>query len=111
MNKTFTPDLDPETLDRLDAYAERFGDLVNRPRQAAWCGVYLRGLIQDGDRKSVEPMAARVPLPPGLDVSDPDQALQQFLGQSTWDEHTVLSRYRATMAAKFADPAGVFVID
>src|SRR5262249_33883065 len=75
-----------------------------------WCGVYLRGLIQDGDRKSAEPMAARVPLPEGLDVADPDQALQQFLGQSTWDERAVLSRYRATMAAKFADPAGGFVI-
>ena len=56
-------------------------------------------------------MAARVPLPPGLDVSDPDQALQQFPGQSTWDEHAVLRRYRATMAAKFADLAGIFVID
>src|SRR5690242_1745283 len=45
MNKTFTPDLDPDTLSRLAAYAERFRDLFHRPRQAAWCGVYLRGLI------------------------------------------------------------------
>src|SRR5262249_52044834 len=42
---------------------------------------------------------------------DPDQALQQFLGQSPWDERAVLSRYRATMARRFADPAGIFVID
>src|SRR3954468_3739075 len=111
MNRTYTPDLNPDVLDRLAAYAASFGDDFNRPRQAAWCGVYLRGLIQDGDRKSAEPMAARVPLPEGLDVSDPDQALQQFLGQSTWDERAVLRRYRATMAAKFADPAGIFVID
>src|SRR4051812_34796750 len=111
MNRTYTPDLNPDVLDRLAAYAASFRDDFNRPRQAAWCGVYLRGLITDGDRKSAEPMAARVPLPEGLDVSDPDQALQQFLGQSTWDEHTVLKRYRATMAAKFADPAGIFVID
>src|SRR3954465_73679 len=111
MNRTYTPDLNPDVLDRLAAYAASFCDDFNRPRQAAWSGVYLRGLLQDGDRKSVEPMAARVPLPEGLDVSDPDQALQQFLGQSTWDEHAVLRRYRATMAAKFADPAGIFVID
>jgi SRSO17 transposase len=111
MNRTYTPELNPDVLDRLAAYATSFRDDFNRPRQAAWCGVYLRGLIQDGDRKSAEPMAARVPLPEGLEVSDPDQALQQFLGQSTWDGHAVLRRYRATMAAKFADPAGIFVID
>jgi SRSO17 transposase len=111
MNRTYTPELTPDVLDRLTAYAAGFRDDFNRPRQAAWCGVYLRGLIQDGDRKSAEPMAARVPMPEGLDVSDPDQALQQFLGQSTWDERAVLRRYRATMAAKFADPAGIFVID
>jgi SRSO17 transposase len=111
MNRTYTPELAPDVLDRLAAYAEGFRDDFNRPRQAQWCGVYLRGLLTDGDRKSVEPMAARVPLPAGLDVADPDQALQQFLGQSTWDERAVLQRYRAAMAAKFADPAGVFVID
>jgi SRSO17 transposase len=109
--KTFTPDLDPETLGRLDAYASQFRDLFNRPRQAAWCGVFLRGLITDGDRKSAEPMANRIPLPVGLDVTDPDQALQQFLGQSTWDEQAVGKRYRAVMADEFADPAGLFVID
>src|SRR3954463_507719 len=111
MNRTYTPELTPDVLGRLADYAAGFRDDFNRPRQAAWCGVYLRGLIQDGDRKSAEPMAARVPLPEGLDVADPDQALQQFLGQSTWDEHAVLRRYRATMAAKFADPTGIFVID
>jgi SRSO17 transposase len=111
MNRTYTPDLNPDVLDRLAAYAANFRDDFNRPRQAQWCGVYLHGLLRDGDRKSVEPMAARLPLPDGLDVSDPDQALQQFLGQSTWDERAVLERYRSTMAAKFADPAGIFVID
>jgi SRSO17 transposase len=111
MNRTYTPELAPDVLDRLADYAAGFRDDFNRPRQAAWCGVYLRGLIADGDRKSIEPMAARVPLPPGLEVSDPDQALQQFLGQSTWDEQAVLKRYRATMARQFADPAGIFVVD
>jgi SRSO17 transposase len=111
MNRTYTPELAPDVLDRLAEYAAGFRDDFNRPRQAQWCGVYLRGLIQDGDRKSAEPMAARVPLPDGLHVSDPDQALQQFLGQSTWDERAVLERYRARMARRFADPAGIFVID
>src|SRR5262245_43459228 len=111
MNRTYTPELSPDVLDRLADYAAGFRHDFNRPRQAAWCGVYLRGLIQDGDRKSAEPMAARVPLPEGLAVADPDQALQQFLGQSTWDEQAVPKRYRATRARRFADPQAIFVID
>jgi SRSO17 transposase len=37
--------------------------------------------------------------------------LQQFLGQSTWDEQAVWKRYRSVMAETFADPRGIFVID
>jgi hypothetical protein len=35
---------------------------------------------------SAELIANRIPLPPGLDASDPNEALQQFLGRSTRDE-------------------------
>src|SRR5690606_1175009 len=51
------------------------------------------------------------PLPPGLEVSDPDQALQQFLGPSTWGEQAVWRRYRQVMAGEFAATPGIFVID
>src|SRR3954469_23784583 len=111
MNRTYTPELAPEVLERLDAYADRFRDDFNRPRQAQYSGVYLQGLILDGDRKSIEPMSREVTLPPGLEVKDLDQALQQFVGQSTWDEQAVWKRYRSTMAATFASPEGIFVID
>src|SRR5436305_13799782 len=107
MNRTYTPDLNPDVLDRLAAYAASFRDDFNRPRQAAWCGVYLRGLITDGDRKSVEPLAGRVPLPEGLDVADPAQALPQCLGQSTSAEQAALSGNHAPNAAKLAHPAGI----
>jgi len=111
MNRTYTPELAPEVLDRLGDYAARFRDDFNRPRQAQYSGVYLRGLILDGDRKSIEPLARKVTLPAGLVVADLDQALQQFVGQSTWDEQAVWRRYRSIMAGTFASPAGIFVID
>src|SRR4051812_34340565 len=111
MNRTYTPELAPEVLDRLDAYATRFRDDFNRPRQAAYSGVYLQGLILDGERKSIEPLSRKVTLPTGLEVKDLDQALQQFVGQSTWDEQAVWKRYRSAMAEAFASPAGIFVID
>ena len=111
MNRTYTPELGPDVLDRLGDYAAGFRDDCNRPRQGQWCGVYLRGLLRDADRKSIEPMARVVPLPAGLTVADPDQALQQFVSQSTWDDQAVWRRYRARMAEAFAAPAGIFVID
>jgi SRSO17 transposase len=111
MAKTYTPELDPEALSRLDAYAARFRDAFALDRPARWCPVYIRGLITDGGRKSIEPLSRRVPLPAGLQVKDPEQALQQFVSQSPWDERAVWRRYRAVMAEAFADPGGIFVID
>ena len=111
MNRTYTPDLAPEVLERLEAYAAGFRDDFSRPRQAQYSGVYLQGLILDGERKSIEPLSRKVTLPPGLVVADLDQALQQFVGQSSWDEQAVWRRYRSVMAETFASPAGIFVID
>src|SRR3954468_19372344 len=98
MNRTYTPELAPEVLDRLASYADRFRDDFNRPRQAQYSGVYLQGLILDGERKSIEPLSRRVTLPPGLEVGDLDQALQQFVGQSTWGGQAVWKSYRSVMA-------------
>jgi SRSO17 transposase len=44
-------------------------------------------------------------------VADPEQALQQFIGQSGWDEAAVAREYRASMAEALADPDEVFVVD
>ena len=84
MNRTFTPPLGPAVLERLEAYADRFRPHFNRTRQADWAEVYLRGLLQEGERKSIEPISRRVSLPAQLAaVADPEQALQQFVNQSS----------------------------
>jgi SRSO17 transposase len=111
MSKTSTPELTPAVLRRLEAYATHFRDDFHFERPARWAGVYLAGLIQEGELKSIEPLSRRVTLPPELQVQDPEQALQQFVNQSPWDEQQVLKRYRAVMAETFADPAGIFVLD
>jgi SRSO17 transposase len=112
MNRTWTPQWDPEVWKRLEAYAARVRSGFNHARQALWCGVYLRGLLMEGERKSIEPLSTRVSLPAALGaVADPEQALQQFVGQSSWDEAAVAREYRATMAEALAEPDGVFLID
>ena len=111
MSKTYTPELTPDVLRRLEDYAAHFRHDFQFERPARWAGVYLAGLIQEGERKSIEPLSRRVALPPELQVKDPDQALQQFVNQSPWDEQQVLKRYRTVMAQTFADPKGIFVLD
>src|ERR671936_764861 len=109
--KTYTPKLDSAVLRRLRDYAAVFADDFPQAKPARWTGVYLQGLLLDGERKSVEPLSRRVTLPEGLTSKDPEQALQQFVNQSPWDEQKVLRRYRARMAETFASPEGIFVID
>src|SRR4051794_12385442 len=111
MSKTYTPELTPEVLDRLRDYADVFRDDFSHKKQAAWSGVYLQGLLHDGERKSIEPLAARITLPPGLNAKDPEQALQQFVNQSPWDDQALAQRYRQHLARTFASPEGIFVFD
>lgn len=109
--RTYTPELGPDVLARLAAYADSFAPDFTWPRPARWAGVYLQGLLLDGERKSIEPLSRRVPLPPDLTSADPEQALQQFVNQSPWDEQPVLRRYRARLARTFASPKGIFLFD
>ncbi len=62
-------------------------------------GVYLRGLILDGRRKSMQPMAQRV----GVEY----QRLQQFVTSSTWDVSGVRRRLAAKAVAAIEPVAWV----
>jgi DDE superfamily endonuclease len=71
-------------LERLGGVRRALSPPFNRARQARWAEVYLRGLLQEGERKSIEPLSRRVRLPAELaTVADPEQALQQFVNPST----------------------------
>ena len=75
---------------------------VPRRDQRAKGDCYLRGLMLDGRRKSIQPMAERLP--------DGDmQALQQFVSQSTWD-HAAVMKAVALKTVPVVDPV-VWVID
>ncbi len=72
-----------------------------RSDQRAKGELYLRGLLTDGKRKSMQPMAARL----GVD----HQQLQQFIASSTWDHLEVRKRV-AQWAEGFINPEA-YVID
>ncbi len=111
MNRTYTPEEDPAVLQRLAEFAASFTEDFPRKEQARWTEVYLAGLLQDGERKSIEPMMGRVVLPERCRTRDPLQAVRHFVGHGHWDHEVVLCRYRALMASLFASPDGLFVID
>ena len=70
---------------RLEAFAsEVLAEAMNRPVQRVNGGLYLRGLLEQGPRKSLEPMVERL----GGDADY--QSLQQFVADSPWDPALVV---------------------
>src|SRR5712692_6427171 len=102
-------ELEAEVVERLDDYVAEFAADFGLITRRYWAGVYLQGLLLDGERKSIEPLSRRVSVPGWQ--GDTEQALQQFVNQSGWDEQAVLRTYRRLLARAFDDPAGVIVID
>lgn len=70
----------------LEDFAAEMFEPFARADQRRWGGVYLRGLLLDGGRKSVEPMAAR------LGEEGNRQALAHFVTSSPWDAAHVRAR-------------------
>jgi SRSO17 transposase len=74
--------MDVQNLLRLDADLGDFvEDIFVSLRRKGWqerCYRYLTGLMLDGQRKSVQPMATRLDEPN-------DQSLQHFLANTPWD--------------------------
>ncbi len=96
-----TPQEIAEVRPRLAAFAaEMLGGLPRKDQRVAG-ELYARGLLTDGQRKSMQPMAARL----GVD----HQRLQQFITSSTWDYVAV----RRNVARDFAgsQPVEAVVVD
>ncbi|MFG3208021.1 IS701 family transposase [Streptomyces sp. NPDC048192] len=70
---------------RLALYVADVFASMPRKDQRAKGDCYLRGLMLDGRRKSIQAMAARLP-------DGNEQNLQQFVNQSTWDPVPVQRR-------------------
>jgi SRSO17 transposase len=85
---------------RLEDFAAEMFEPLARGDQRRWGAVYLRGLMLDGKRKSIEPMAAR------LEDGD-EQCLQQFVNQSPWSAEAVRERLARRMSAEIAPEAWV----
>ena len=63
---------------RLDDFLERVGDVLGHAKRRAYFATYALGLLSDGERKSVEPIAARA-CGNARDVDAAHQRLLHFL--------------------------------
>jgi len=77
---------------RFAAYVQAITSALGHADRAAPFQSYCAGLLLPGDRKSVEPMAARVQ--PGR-VQAAHQSLHHFVAKAEWSDDTVLAAVRA----------------
>src|SRR5215471_6418478 len=88
---------------RLTAFLEDLVAPLGRKERRHGARVYVQGLLLDGERKSIEPMASRIP---GADV----QALRQFVGQSPWTVEAVQQQLARKVVDLLSDPE-VWILD
>jgi SRSO17 transposase len=88
---------------RLTSFLAELVPHMGRAERQHWAGMYLRGLLLDGERKSIEPMAARLP---GADV----QALGQFVNQSPWPWEPVQAALTGVVVDALL-PEAVYLLD
>jgi SRSO17 transposase len=63
---------------------------------------YVQGLLMPGQRKSIEPMAARLGVP--------SQRLQQFVADSPWDEQALWRGIRRRVLPHL-EPVEAWIVD
>ncbi len=88
--------------ERLEAFAgEVLAEAMNRPVQVRNGSLYLRGLVEQGARKSLEPLVARL----GGDADY--QSMQQFVADSSWDPALVVKAVAERVAPEIGVEAWV----
>ena len=88
----------------LSQYVEQFRTELGRTERRHWCKMYLTGLLLDGERKSLVPMAQRI-------SGGNAQALQQFLRESPWDEKALLGRMRKEFVPRLLPRDATIIVD
>ena len=89
---------------RLDAWLAPFLAALPRAEQRRWAPLYVQGLLLPGERKSIEPMAARV-------CPGEVQQLHHFVSASSWP-HARLERVLAEQAERLVGgPDAVLIVD
>ena len=95
---------------RLAAYLDAIVGGLGHVRRAASARAYCTGLLLPGERKSIEPIAAR--LDPGH-VQAKHQSLHHVVAQAEWDDAALLAAVRAQVlpALERHGPVAYWIVD
>ena len=88
----------------LQSWLEPFLTPLHHPARRRMCPLYVAGLIGPGERKSLQPMAARVA------PADYDQ-LHHFVAVGPWDEAPLDAELLAQANRLVGGPEAILVID
>ncbi|PWC26598.1 IS701 family transposase [Teichococcus aestuarii] len=88
----------------LDRWLAPFLSVMGRKTRRTWAPLYLRGLLGPGERKSLQPMAAR------LGLGSHDQ-LQHFIASTAWDDAPLWSVLAQQADKLVGGPQAWLVID
>src|SRR5881275_2277520 len=95
---------------RFREYVDRLGLAVGHADRQRPLEAYLTGLLLPGERKSVEPMAARVE---PRQVSRAHQSMHHFVADAPWNDSAVLAVARDHALAQLERhaPVAAWVVD
>jgi len=96
------PFADPDLRQRLIEYLTAVLPELGRKDRRPWAEAYVRGLLLEGERKSIEPMAKRLP-------DGNVQAMQHFIGKSPWPYEPVRRRLAGVLCAEMGP--GLWIVD
>src|SRR5918994_2307847 len=96
--------------ERFTAYLDAVVAVLRHASRAAAARAYCTGLLLPGERKSIEPMAAR--LAPGR-VQATHQALHHVVAQAEWDDASLLRAVREQVlpAIERHGPVRYWIVD
>src|SRR5215208_3077508 len=101
---------DGASASRFGAYVERLTRALGHADRVAPFQAYCVGLMLPGQRKSVEPIAARIE---PARVGAAQQSLHHFVAQAAWDDGAVLAAVRDMVlpAMQAQAPIRAWIID
>src|SRR5947208_3551132 len=94
-------------VEELQAYHALYAPFFQRREQRDWSATYLRGLLADLPRKSIEPMVLALV---GAD-RDAVRGMQHFLSAGPWDDDAILRRHWQEVEQTLGDDGGVLTLD